>query len=224
MPSARQSSRNAVPTTWRIVPALPRAGRPRCNVCRRTWQASRPAARRPYRLSPARPRRRASRDPTPSLSRSPSQRRRVSRRPHPRLRPILEPSPSQRLRRPRLLPRLRPQRRLPDLRAGKSRRAHRSPRSARPAAPTIQRFAPAYRPAAPRRCNAWKRTRPVFHWPARTLSLRSPVAPQRRPAVRRRRKRLPAPPPLPPRLPHRLLLPLLPSSCCGRCGRARCCS
>ena len=60
------------------------------------------------------------------------------------------------------------------------------PRSAAPAAPTIQRSAPACRPAAPRRCNAWKRTRQSSRRLASRRS-RPPAAAQRRqPAAPRR--------------------------------------
>ena len=51
-------------------------------------------------------------------------------------------------------------RRLRQPRRPSSRAARRFPRSAARAAPTIRRSAPACRPAALRRCNAWKRTRP----------------------------------------------------------------
>ena len=66
-------------------------------------------------------------------------------RPHQRLLPQRQPSPpSQRPQPPRLLD---------------SRPVRRFPPSAAPAAPIIQKSARACRPAARRRCNAWKRTR-----------------------------------------------------------------
>ena len=65
-----------------------------------------------------------------------------------------------------------------------SRPAHRFPPSAAPAAPTIRRSARACRPAARRRCNAWKRTRqnsrPVAETPSPPPAA---VVRQRRPAA-----------------------------------------
>ena len=71
-----------------------------------------------------------------------------------------------------------PRRRRPRRRS--SRPARRSPRSAAPAAPIIQKSARACRPAAHRRCNAWKRTRPNSRPVARRPSPRRPAAQQRR--------------------------------------------
>jgi hypothetical protein len=78
----------------------------------------------------------------------------------------------------------------------KSLPMRRSPRSAAPAAPTIQKCAPAYRPAAHRRCNAWTRTKRRFH---RAVSKPStpPVTVLHRQPVRLRPR-----PPLPVRLRH----------------------
>ena len=55
-----------------------------------------------------------------------------------------------------------PSQRPQPARRGHSRPARRFPPSAAPAAPTIRRSARACRPAARRRCNAWKRTRRNF--------------------------------------------------------------
>ena len=105
----------------------------------------------------------------------------AKRRRLPRPRPSPNPlrqRPAQSLpprpRRPRPTPSPQPQ-----LRG--SRPARRSPRSAAPAAPTIQKSAPACRPAARRRCNAWRRTRRNFRRLARRRSrLPAAVAPHRR--------------------------------------------
>ena len=92
------------------------------------------------------PERGARRGSAGGCDRPPSRPRLRRRKPlHPRLqRPQRPKLPNQRLQQP-------PQR--------DSRAAPRFPRSAAPAAPIIQRSARACRPAARRRCNAWKRTR-----------------------------------------------------------------
>ena len=78
-----------------------------------------------------------------------------------------------------------------------SQRARRSTPSRAPAAAIIQKFARACRPAAHRRWNAWKRTRPRFR-PAAARRLRQPAAALRllpraallrRPVRRLRRRR-----------------------------------
>ena len=70
-----------------------------------------------------------------------------------------------------------------------SRPMRRWPRSAAPAAPTIRRSAPACRPAALRRCNAWRRTRRRCRRPASRPSTRPVAVP--RPQRRRRGDREP---------------------------------
>ena len=109
----------------------------------------------------------------------------------------------------------RPRRRKPrPARRRNSRAARRSLPFAAPAAPTIPRSAQACRPAARRRCNAWKRTRQSFR-PLASRRSRPPAAAVQRAA---RLRRLPLQ-----RLPRqRRLRPS--SSWCGRCGRPKNCT
>ena len=110
-------------------------------------------------------------------------RRQPSRRPSPRQRRSQTPSlhlPQQ----PRQ-PRSRPLARCKE-----SRATHRLPRSAALAAPTIREYVPAFPLAAPRPCNAWKRTRQDFRRLADRPSLRRAAAP-RQPAPLRQQTRMP---------------------------------
>ena len=86
--------------------------------------------------------------------------------------------------------RQRPRRLRRPARRQSSRPMRRWPRSAAPAAPTIRKSAPACRPAALRRCNAWRRTRRKYRRPARRPSTRPVAVPRpQRPAPRRPRAR-----------------------------------
>ena len=129
-------------------------------------------------------------------------------RPRPKL-PRRPSRPSQPRRRHLLL------RRKPRQPRQKNPPTRRLPRSAARADPTIQRSAPACRPAAHRRCNAWIKTRRRYR-PAASRPSAPPVVARR---LRRREVR-PAALRLPVRPQHRLPW-RQPSSCCGRCGRAR---
>ena len=78
----------------------------------------------------------------------------------------------------------------PKAAAGSSRPMRRFPRSAPPAAPTIRRSATACRPAAHRRCNAWKRTRRNSRPLAATPSPPPAAVVRQRPRLQRPQLRL----------------------------------
>ena len=167
--SATPSRRNAAPTTWRTAPACRRVARLRCSACRRTCRACHQAVRTAVRAVEAP----AAATAKPADTAAPKAAAPAA---------AATAAPKGPLRQP-----------LRD-----SQAARRFPPSAAPAAPTIRKSARACRPAAHRRCNAWKRTRPNFPPVARRPFPPPAVVRQQRLHQRQARRR-----PLQERLPPR---------------------